>query len=255
MPARPVFTIARYVALEALRTRLPWLTLGMLAVIAAASHFVQSLAITESARVEIAFFAATVRLAAVFLVSLHVLGSMTREFDDKGLELLLSFDLPRANYVLGKLAGFVFVAWLLVVPVAAVVFILAPAVAALQWSCALALELTLIVALSLFAIVTFSQLLPAASFVFAFYLLARALTAIQLIGQSPLAGGAAQRVMGWAVDGLALVLPALDRFTQTTWLVDGAGTWLSLIALAGQTALYTALLAAAAMFDFYRRNL
>ena len=66
--------------------------------------------------------------------------------------------------------------------------------------------------------------LAAASFIAAFYLLARALTAIQLMSNSPLAieNPLSHQVMSWLVDGLALVLPALDRFTQSVWLADAA---------------------------------
>ena len=100
-------------------------------------------------------------------------------------------------------------------------------------------------------------MLPAAGFVAGFYLLARALSAIRLISDTPIAGGdtTAQRLIAWLVDALALVLPALDRFTQSAWLVDGAGSWPLLGSCLLQAALYTALLGAAAMFDFYRRNL
>ena len=61
---------------------------------------------------------------------------------------------------------------------------LAPLPAALQWVLALALELAMVAALSLFCVMTFTQLMPAASFVAGFYLLARALTAIRLISDT-----------------------------------------------------------------------
>jgi hypothetical protein len=61
--------------------------------------------------------------------------------------------------------------------------------------------------------------------------------------------------MGWVIAVLALVLPALDRFTQSAWLVDGAAGWSAIGTCAVLAAIYTALLIAAAMFDFYRRNL
>jgi hypothetical protein len=104
---------------------------------------------------------------------------------------------------------------------------------------------------------TFTQLMPAASFVAGFYLLARALSAIRLISDTSVVGYnvLSRQVMGWLVDALALVLPALDRFSQSAWLVDGAPGWAAVGACAVQAALYTALLIAATMFDFYRRNL
>src|SRR5262245_56863956 len=94
-----IVTIARFTLLEAIRTRLPWLFIIVLGLILGTAYFIQQLAITESARLQIAFTAAATRLAAVFLLSLHVINSMVREFNDKGLELTLSFDLPRFRYI------------------------------------------------------------------------------------------------------------------------------------------------------------
>ena len=252
-----IVTIGRYTLLEAYRTRLPWLVLIVLAAIMSASFFIQQLAITESARMQAAFTAAATRFAMVFVLSLHVLNSMVREFNDKVLELVLSFDLPRSHYVLGRLFGFLLIALLMALIATLPHLVLAPLPAALQWGLSLTLELAIMTTLSLFCIVTLTQLMPAASFVFGFYLLARALTAIRLMSDTPLAGGGtwSHQVISWLVDGLALVLPALDDFTQSAWLVDGAAAWPALGALAWQALLYAVLLTAAAMFDFYRRNL
>jgi hypothetical protein len=97
---------------------------------------------------------------------------------------------------------------------------------------------------------------PAASFVLAFYLLARSLTAMRLMGAQPLAGAdtLSHQVIQFLVEALALVMPALDAWTRTAWLVDQPATWSAVLQLAGLSALYVALLAAATMFDFYRKN-
>jgi hypothetical protein len=257
MRHRQIVTIARFTLLEAWRTRLPWLFVIVLGLILGAAYFIQQLAIIESARLQITFSAAATRFAAVFVLCLHILTSMVREFNDKGLELTLSFDLPRSHYILGRLSGFALIALLVALIAIVPQLLLAPLAAALQWGLSLALELAIMTALSLFCIVTFTQLMPAASFVFGFYLLARALTAIRLMSDTPIAGGHtwSHQVISWLVDALALVLPALDRFTQSDWLVDSTASWLTLGANAVQAMLYIVLLGAAAMFDFYRRNL
>ena len=257
MPNQKIVTIARYTFLEAARTRLPWLFIILLGLVLGATYFIQQLAITESVRMQIAFSAAATRFAAVFVLSLHILTSMVREFDDKGLELTLSFDLPRSQYILGRMLGFALIALLVALIATLPQLLLAPLTAALQWGLSLSLELAIMTALSVFCIVTFTQLMPAASFVFGFYLLARALTAIRVMSDTPILGGdtLSHQLISLFVDALALVLPALDRYAQSTWLVDSAATWPMLGANAMQAALYVVLLGAAAMFDFYRRNL
>ncbi len=257
MRSRQIATIARFTVLEAIRTRLPWLFVIVLTLILAAAFFLQQLAITESSRIQAGFAAAATRLAAIFLLSLHVLTSVVREFNDKGLELVLSFDVRRADYILGKLCGYLLIVLLLALLATLPQLALAPPPAVLQWGISLAFELAIMAALSLFCIVTFTQLMPAASFVFGFYLLARTLAAIRLMSDTPLVGGRtlSHQVMSWLVDGLALVLPALDRYAPSGWLADGGATWSALAVLVLQSLLYTTLLGAAAMFDFYRRNL
>jgi hypothetical protein len=257
MGRQQIVTLARFTLLEALRTRLLWLFLIALAAVYGTAYFVQQLAIIEGARVQIVFSAAASRLVAVFVLSLYVLTSVVREFNDKGLELTLSFDLRRSDYILGRLLGFMLIALTMALLAGVPQSILAPLPAALQWSCSLALELALVAALSLFCVMTFTQLMPAASFVAGFYLLARTLSAIRLISDTSVVGDNAlsRQMMAWLVDTLALVLPALDRFSQSAWLVDGAAGWSAIGICALQATVYTALLIAAAMFDFYRRNL
>jgi len=228
-----------------------------LVLVSGAAYFFQQLAITESERLQIVFCAAASRLVAVFVLSLHILTSIVREFNDKGLELTLSFDVRRSHYVAGRMMGFVLLAFVMALIASVPQFILAPAREVIQWGISLAFELVVVAALSVFCVMTFTQLMPAAGFVTGFYILSRALSAIQLIGDSPVADRAAlsHQVMVWLVDALALVLPALDRFTQSAWLVDGTASWTVIGFCVVQATLYATLLMFAAMFDFCRRNI
>jgi ABC-type transport system involved in multi-copper enzyme maturation permease subunit len=251
-----IATIARFTLLEAARTRLPVLALLALAILLGAAFFIEQLAIAEGGRFQVGFYAAGMRFAAVFIVAFYALASVAREFDDKGLDMLLALDLPRSHYVMGKLAGFLGIAAALACTASVPLLWFAPVHAVLQWGISLGLELAIVTALALFCIITFNQLLPAASFVMAFYLLARALTAIRLMSANPLSGGdsVAHQVATWVVEGLALLLPALDGWTQTAWLVDQPASWAQAGSLVAQGMLYVALLAAAAMFDIHRKN-
>lgn len=252
-----ITTIGRYTAFEALRTRVPATALLTLCLLLGASLFIRELAVTESARFQTGFYAAAARLCAVFIAALYVLSSISREFNDKGLEMLLALDVPRSHYICGKLAGFMLVALALAVVLALPLWLLAPAPAVWLWTASLAIELALVAALSLFCIVTFSQLLPAAGFVAAFYLLARSLTAMRLMSANPVAGQdtLSHQATRALVEGLGYLMPALDRWTETAWLVNAAPDPSVLLAIVAQGGIYMVLLAAATLFDFYRRSL
>ncbi len=252
-----IVTIGKYTALEAVRTRVPATVLLMLFVLLGASLFIRELAVTEAARFQIGFYAASARLCAVFIAGLYVLASVTREFNDKGLEVLLALDVPRSHYICGKLAGFMLTAGGIAVLLSLPLWALAPAGAVGLWTASLAVELALVTALALFCIVTFSQLLPAAGFVTAFYLLARSLTAMRLMSANPVTGQdtLSHQVTRGLVEGLSYLMPALDRWTETAWLVNAAPDLSVLPGIAVQGVIYIGLLIAATLFDFYRRSL
>jgi ABC-type transport system involved in multi-copper enzyme maturation permease subunit len=253
---RRIGAIARYTVLEAWRNRLMVLVVVAVALLTLLSLFARELAVTESARLQTAILASTLRVASVFLIALYIVNGFTREFNDKVLELILSLDLPRPSYLMGKFLGFAIVA-LAVAAIATVpVAIHAPTHAALAWGCSLALELLIIAALSMFCITTFTQLLPAAAFVTAFYLLARSISAIQLMSGSSLLGvdGFEQKAGAVLADALAIALPRMDAFAQTAWLVNDASAQPELLSILLQTLVYVSLLLAAAMFDLYRKN-
>lgn len=253
---RQIRTIARYTLLEALRNRLMWLILLAALIGIGISGFLNEVALTESRQIQASFLAAFLRFAAAFLIATFVVTSMVREFNDKGLELALSLALPRAAYLLGKLAGFASLAVVPALLFGALTLFFAPPQQAALWTVSLLCELWLVAAFSLLCVLTFQQVMAALSAVMAFYLLARSIASLQLIGHAPFnETGMSQRFINVTIDAISALLPHLDQFTQTAWLVYHNGTWNTLAGLLAQSAIYLALLMGAALFDFYRKNI
>ena len=94
---QPVTAIARYTALEALRTRFVWLALFMISAGFGLGAFSGELAITESTQTQTAIAASVLRMVSVLLVILFVTTSVYRDFSDKSVELMLSLTLPRSG--------------------------------------------------------------------------------------------------------------------------------------------------------------
>ncbi|WP_343729474.1 ABC transporter permease [Duganella sp.] len=250
----PALTIARYTLLEALRNRLLWLLLLMAAGAVAVSGFLNELALTESRQLQAALLGAVLRLAAVFLVATFVVTSMAREANDKGLELLMALPLPRAVYLVGKLAGFGALALLPALLFGALGLFFAPPAQAALWAFSLLCECWIVAAFSVLCMLTLSQVLPALAAAFAFYLLARVIAVLQLLGHGAASvHSVSQQALNTGIDGLALLLPHLDQFTRSDWLVYHSGSAAELGAIAAQTAIYVALLTAAALFDLHRK--
>ena len=111
--------------------------------------------------------------------------------------------------------------------------------------------------MSLLCLFTFNQITLALSAVMAFYLLSRSMEAMQLMARNPIVSSDSwsQRLIEQFIDAVAFLLPSLARFTSSEWLVYHTGGWQDVIPIAGQSLIYLILLAGAALFDLYRKNL
>ena len=248
-------TIARYTLLEAARNRLAWLALFAVAGALGVAAFLHQVAITESREIGAAVVAAILRLTAVFLVVAFVVTSMVREFNDKVLEIVLSRPVPRASYLLGKFAGFSTAACALAIAFALPLWLFVNAGRLMPWALSLAGELVVMVAVSLFCVLTLTNVVAALGAAAAFYLLSRSIGAAQIIAAAGESSSLwTDRAADWVVSIIAKLLPAFDQWTQTTWLVASAPDWSMLGSIFVQAGVYVALILAAALFDFHRQN-
>jgi hypothetical protein len=248
-------TIARYTLLEAAHNRFGALLALVVLCGFLGAQFVGELAITESRQVQAALLGVFLRLVLVFVVGLFVITSISREFNDKIVELMFSLPLPRAGYYTGKLMGYGAVAVLAALPALLLVLLFTEPAGALLWGLSLALELMLAVAVALLFAFAFTQVTLAFTAFAGFYLLARVIEAIRLMAEQPVAAGPAHAWLARLVEAIAYLLPDLDRFTRGEWLAYPGLYWADLGAVAIQTGIYLALLTGVALFDLYRRNL
>jgi len=251
----PTAILARLVLVEARRGGLPWLAAGSLALAVLLAAFLSQVALTEARALQLAVVAAVLRACAVFLIAVQVSASVMREVDDKGLELMLSLPLARSSHYLGRLAGYSVMAIVLAFVFALPLLVWAsPGVVAL-WAISLGLEGTLVAAAALFFAMTLAQPVPAIAATAGLYLLARSMAAIQAIAGGPLVEPSlANQAARFGVEAVALLLPRLDAVTSSDWLLYGAPGAADFAATMGTLLVYTALLASAGLFDFYRRS-
>ncbi|HEY1151328.1 MAG TPA: ABC transporter permease [Pseudoduganella sp.] len=230
-----------------------WLVLAVAIGGVALSGFLSAIALTETRETQLALVAAALRLAAVAILSAYVVTGLAREAADKGTEMLLALPIPRTAWLAGKLAGFAAAATLPAALFGAVIACLAAPAQAVLWTISLVCELWLIAAFAVFCTITLTRPVPALAMVAGFYLLSRSLGTLLLLGHAP-HGGATRRTIGTAIDAIALLLPRLDQFTPTAWLLYDSGSLSALALITAQTAIYLLLLAAASAFDLHRRD-
>ncbi len=251
-----VIVLATGTLREALRSRLGWPMMALIIFALCLALFVKQLAITESVAIETAFIAALYRFGAVFLLAMFIITAQVREANDKSFDLLLSLPMSRATFFLGKLLGYALCGILMAMILALPLGLFAPAQPVFAWSISLALELMIVAAASLFFVLTLSSTVASMAAVMGLYLLARTVAALQLMGATSLAdtSGIGRHLTNGLLNAIALLMPRLDLFTQTSWLVNGVGGMADLPTIALQTLIYVALLAGAALFDLYRKN-
>jgi ABC-type transport system involved in multi-copper enzyme maturation permease subunit len=249
-------TVARYVLIEARRSPLPWLAVASVLAALGLAGFLSQLAITEASALQASACAALLRACAVFLIAAHVVASVVRETNDKGLELALALPLSRSAWYLGRLLGFAgtgaLITTLFALPLLA--WARLPDLAA--WWLALTAEAAVVAAAALFFASALGQTVAAISATLGLYILARAISTMQAIAGGSLADdGAGGQAARWLVDGLALLLPRLDELARGDWLLYGAPPAAALARALAGLAIYFVLLAAAGLFDFSRKNL
>ena len=251
-----IFTLAGTTLLEAARNRLFWLAATAVGVALGLSQFLNQVAITESLEIQVALLAALLRVTAVFIVATFIITSMVREANDKVTELMLSQPAPRSSYFLGKFAGYALVAIILALAFALPLALFAPTAGLMAWAASLVCELLIVTSVSLFCVISLTQVLSAFAATAGFYFLSRSMAAMQVIAGASLTSEHtfADTAINRIVDAIALLLPSLDRMARTDWLVNAGPGMGETLGLLGQSAIYVVLIACAGLFDLHRRN-
>lgn len=249
------FTVARFLARDAIDRKIPLLHLLLAGLILALGLFLGQLALLEQREMGAAFCGAALRWLSCMLLILYVVTQVSEERQSGIAQMTLAAGFGRGVYLLGKYIGFMLVAGALVMVNGLLLLAFAEPGQTLLWCLALLGELSVLVAASLFVSVSVQQNVSATGVVVAFYLLCRSLGALLALTGSDLAPVA---WWGDAMNGLLLLLswtlPRLDQFTPLSWLVYGAGSSAALADLLGRAGLGSLLLLAAANLDFRRRE-
>lgn len=252
----PVIVIARLTLLEALRNRLPWAVLLLAALGLGLAAFLEEAAVIETRMTQSAILGAIFRLEAVFLIGVATISGVAREFNDRIVEVLLALPIPRAAYLLGKFAGYAVTAFLVAMAFGITLLPFAPATQVLLWTLSLAGELILMAALGLLLVLTLMQVPLALTAAMGFYLLSRSMGALILMAAGPIAGYTTQ--VGKAevalLTFLSWLLPGLEQFTSSAWLVYHTGHWQDLGTILMETLIYLFFILGVGLFDLYRKN-
>lgn len=248
--------LVRYVLVAAIRDRLVLTLLLLMAVGASLAIFLGSSAVTEASRFALVFAAGGLRFAGALGLVLFIVFYLRRAFDSRDVDYLLSRPIGRVSFVLSHAAAFTTLATAAALLVSLTVCLLSPHTVGpgfAMWAFSLCMEYVIMANAALF----FAMVLPGAASgalaVLALYVLARMMGQILGIVHTGVAG-AEHEVLGTVMQVVALIVPRLDLFAQTGWLVYGPDAFPGYGLLLLQGLLWSGLAVAATSVDLVRRQ-
>ncbi|MCS3904426.1 ABC-type Na+ efflux pump permease subunit [Methylohalomonas lacus] len=197
------------------------------------------------------------RLALVGVFAIHVIQSLLRDRIDKQTEVMLSLDMPREIYVLGRLLGFLAVSLIAVLVAILYPLWFSSPLTVAGWGLSLYTELAMIICLAGFVTISLNNAAACFSLVAGLYFLARNMGNLLLLSQSPILEGRDSGLdwMTAVLQAINTVLPDLWRFAPSEWLINNTAD-LSAVGMNMLTAaIFCLLLFAATGFDLHRKNL
>ncbi len=253
-----MFTTMRYVWLTAKRDRLFLSVFAALFAVFGLSAFLGNIALVEESQLSLVYAASGARAALVVGFIIFICFHVRRAFENHEIEYMLTRPVTRTGFVVAYWFGFALLALLMCLLLGLIIWFLFPNVAMdglAIWTLMLFLELCLVAAFAVFAALIINSAASAVMLCFGFYLIGRMIGFFLYILESPgvVYDSGLEGYLGLALKGLSAILPRLDLFTHSEWLVYGvSGTviWLPVI----QAAIFVPLLLSVAIIDFKRRN-
>lgn len=248
----------RYLFASAINDRLFLALPVALAVSAALGVFLGGSAIAEQREMVAAFLGATIRILIIAGMVLFTCLHIRQAVAGGEAALILSRPISRGIFVLGYGAGMVCAGLLCVLLGVLLTLLFAgpPLAGLLAWGASLALETLLMVLTAVFFGLILNSAISSVLACAGFYVLARISGLLgALAGKAGDAEGL-DFILGSGFNLVSLIIPRLDLFTRSEWLVygwDGAESGFSRVLF--QSIAFAPLILAAAMIDFNRKRL
>lgn len=250
-----ILTIARFSLLEAVRGKIIWIVAVLMLLAVLLSLFISQTALTETSDSQIVLMAGFLRLSFVLVIIFFVVSSIARDFQDKSIELLFAIDMPRYQIFLGKFVGFSLLAFVISVFSAIMFSFYADISAVLIWSSSLWCELSIVSLLSLIFILSLENVAVSLMASIGVYALMRFMPAIQSMGDGPFQNGIFNQLINALLDLIGFVLPRLDHFTQSSWLLMNASLSSNTLNFVIEFVLFLILFSLVGIIDLKRKTI
>jgi ABC-type transport system involved in multi-copper enzyme maturation permease subunit len=247
-----MFNQVRYILLTAQRDFLFFALAIAILGAATLSMFLGSNSLSEQSETSMVFAAGVVRGVLVLGLTIFTAFSISRFFDNREIELMVVRPASRASFVFSFWIGFSMVALLFVLFSSIVLYLFSsPNLEGfLFWSGSLLLETMLILALTMAAALILRSAVSAVMLSLGFYILSRLGGFIMMIVTKP----GPETIENDIFLAISAIIPRLDFFAKTEWLVYGITDAGDIGRYMIQAAVFTILLLGIAIYDFQRKE-
>jgi hypothetical protein len=219
--SRAVLGLARLTLLEARRTAVGKAAVASIIMAASLALFVDRIVLTEQVRATVVTYAVIVRLGLVLVLGQAIIANTVRDLNEHIVDVFLALPLTRMQYVLGKWLGWIAVAVTLGLCAALPLLAFPGTPGRLVWAVSFAAETAVIVSLALLFALILGNIVTAMVAFCCVYLFARVgyLLVLLSINTGAVAGSLFDRFDARYLQLAGYLLPRMDRFAETSWLV------------------------------------
>jgi len=250
--------LLRYMLITSMRDRLFVAVPVMLAVSAGLILFLSSSAHIEQREMAAALLGAGSRILVIAGLVLFVCFHISQAMAGGEIALILSRPISRGVFVAIYSASFMIAGLVCVTASVALLWVFTgpPVGGLLLWGASLALEAALMILMAMFFGLILNSAAASALACMGFYVLARMAGLLGALADKAGEGSGMDAILGQTFKLISLIIPRLDLFTRSEWLVYGWKGWPPDIAwVVLQTLSFAPLIIAAAMIDFSRKRL
>lgn len=253
-------SILKYILLSGTRDKL-YLGLFISLIIAfSLSIFLGSTAMVEQQQMTTAYISGLSRGVLVIGTILFVCLNMTRAFENKEVEFIISKAISRQQFILSYLIGFFVSILMILIPLIVAIFFVTKAdkLGLLIWSLSLLSELMIVICFSLLASLilknSFSSILASLGFYIISRLMGMFVMAVNLPKSISTNIEISTQSFSTILKFLSAIFPRLDLFGQSEWLTYGISDFWNLQVILVQSFIYIPLMIFMAFHDFKKKQ-
>lgn len=245
--------LALYIFKSVLRNRFIWIFIVSVLVVVSLSLFMGSSSVTEKDQFALVFIASSLRLVAVFLLTLFVCNYIRQAFDYQEVEYVLSRSVSRLDFLIAHGVSFLILSVALASFIGGVLFLL-PFTAnnLLFWVLGLTVELVVISQAAIFFSLVLGNTIGSVFAVSGFYILGRLIGDILAIIDAS-AGGIAIAALENVMLFISFFTPRFDLLAQSQWLLYNEQLE-NIFFIIGQCTVLSLALFVSGYFDFKRKE-